>query len=146
MRERFVLCSRVIGLCLVCGGVLLAAGQLPRFFMEPDWSELYPDISGTSSLWNEMAPQLRKHVTKSGHYFWRFALSDMIVQGILPVLLGLYLMRSNNVFVRNCYGDSSDAPFPAEHSPAHEADTEPQELVSKPKDDDSKWKPPEHRG
>ena len=34
---------------------------------------------------------------------WQYALKMLILSGIVPIVMGWYLMRSNNLFVRFCY-------------------------------------------
>jgi hypothetical protein len=99
MREKFELCSKVLGLAVFCYGVIYSLSMIPTYFHQPRADTLVPPsmlntVAGQqfASYMNEAMPRLFAWITV-----------QLFLQGIVPALLGLYLMRSNNLFVRLCY-------------------------------------------
>ncbi|NLH40991.1 MAG: hypothetical protein GX448_04050 [Planctomycetes bacterium] len=104
MRERFELCTKVIGLLLLCGVVVLTFTAIVTFLHRPDY--------GTSQLQGVMMPhplgsqlQTKAQLVTSHCYGW--FLVHMLVLAVGLGALGVYLMRSDNLAVRLCYPDTN---------------------------------------
>ena len=83
MRRYFQLCSKVFGLVLLCTGVMAVLVLLPVTLFYAFYVPLVRSLSV-------------------------FYVLQYLAVSIVPSALGLYLMRSENLFVRHCY------PLPAE--------------------------------
>ncbi len=103
MKEKFELCCKVLGLALFCWGVITALSTIPMYF-----HQLKPDTFLPSILLNSPeGRQLAQEANRAASRTWAWATIQLLLQGITPTLLGLYLMRSNNIFVRRCYPEAS---------------------------------------
>ena len=137
MRDKFELACKIIGLIFFCIGAVYALSTIPMFFQKaPDVSQLYPDLSQVlnQSEINDMQ--------KSASYIWGYALRTIIFFGIIPMLLGFYLMKSNNLFVKLCY-PFEKRNIPVMQTPDIQLDVKPkesQEKVEKPSE--NKYAPP----
>jgi hypothetical protein len=136
MRERFELAVKIVGLVLVCGGILLTVGAVFRLLLEPDWSS-YVEAGLPESVRDSAAPWVAR-LEEAWSAGWKRILADMAVQGVLPIALGLYLLCSGRLAVQWAYpndgakargapsgtlgrGDSGP-PSPAPADPSSEAD------------------------
>lgn len=151
MRETFQLCSKVVGLILIVTGILLSLGQVPRFLHPPEWAgwpgtSLSPflPVSESGQKVIDVQKQWIEDISRTA---WRRAALDLCLQGIVPILLGLYLLRSGDFFVRLAYpaGDltapgSEDRPA---RSPPESPPGTPPPFPSPPeKPTDRKYAPP----
>ncbi len=108
MRERFELHCKTIGLIIFCAGVYSSLSSLPLFLQKaPDITKMIPP----SSLKTLARPDIAglQAITS---YTWRYALMTLVLSGIVPILMGVYLMRSNNLFVHLCYPTPTGSPPP----------------------------------
>lgn len=106
MREKFELCCKVVGLAVFCYGFYYSLSSIPLFFQgEPDVSKMYGE-----ELLQKIHPGLVNQLKESMAYTWKYILKLLILHGIVPMLMGIYLMRSNNLFVRLCYPLAGSSP------------------------------------
>lgn len=147
MRDIFQLICKVVGLGFVCGGFVMAVNTIPLLFTE------YPGDARLQQLWGPMWAALqqneefRQAMQSARVDSWRYPLISLVCKAILPALLGIYLMRSNNVFVRLCYPTrSAPRATPDRTSGAGEA-SRPLEGESEvdSEDSDLKFAPPAYR-
>ncbi len=113
MRERFELHSKTIGLVLFCLGVYSSLNSIVLLVQkQPDVTKMIPSsalqVLGRSGIADMQA---------ATSYAWKYHLRILLLSGIAPLLMGVYLMRSNNLFVRWCYPAATGRP-PAASSPA----------------------------
>ncbi len=109
MRERFELCTKVIGLPLLCGAVVLAFTAILTFIHRPDY--------GTSQQLGVMMPhpfgnQLPTKVQLVASRYYGWFLIHMLVLATSVGALGVYLMRSDNLVVQLCYPHEGGASHP----------------------------------
>jgi hypothetical protein len=99
MKEKFELYCKVVGLIFFCIGFYYCLGSIPLFFQKaPDVTKFVPQ-STLKMLSNTNIAEMKALAS----YVWQYALTMLILSGIVPIVMGWYLMRSNNVFVRFCY-------------------------------------------
>ena len=99
MREKFELCCKVLGLVFFCIGIYYSLSSVPLYFQKaPDVTRLLPQ----SALGGLSTSQIAE-MNASFSYMWRYAVKQLVLLGIVPILMGWYLMRSNNLFVNYCY-------------------------------------------
>jgi hypothetical protein len=99
MRERFELHCRTIGLVLFCiGGYNSLTSVSLLVQKEPDVSRMIPQ-----SALKTLGPSNIAEIQAATSYTWKYTLRALLLSGIAPILMGVYLMRSNNLFVRLCY-------------------------------------------
>ncbi len=91
MRERFQLCSKVIGLLLFLTGVIIVANSGLQYLVSDSW------ISLGQLLTKQEGPKVFDSVLRQVMY-------RTMIHGPVPILFGLYLMYSENLFVKLCYG------------------------------------------
>ncbi len=109
MREKFELCCRVLGLAIFCWGVITALTTIPVYFHQVKADTFLPKVLLNSPEGRQLAEEANKAMSRT----WVWVTVQLFLQGIAPILLGVYLMRSNNLFVRRCYPDAS-GPSPSE--------------------------------
>ncbi|MBN2684532.1 MAG: hypothetical protein JXR40_04590 [Pontiellaceae bacterium] len=135
MREKFTLWCRVIGMILACHSSITILTAVPMFFTKPDVGKLLPSASilGDTAILNQL--------TQSANYMWGHMLLTVVLTGIVPLCLGIYMMKSGRFFINLCYpsngaalGNAPTAVDPTLDLPSKEA-----------KDDDRRWMPPEMR-
>ncbi len=102
MREKFELYSKALGLILVCYGILVSLSMIPVYFDQPTAEMFFPEsiiniphVQEAIEDFNKVFPHTMTWITV-----------HMFLQGALPALLGWYLMRSGNIFVRYCYPEN----------------------------------------
>lgn len=99
MKEKFELYCKVVGLIFFCVGFYYCLSSIPLFFQKaPDVTNILPQ-SFLKPLSNSDIAEIKA----SASYIWQYALKTLILSGIVPIVMGWYLMRSNNLFVRFCY-------------------------------------------
>ncbi len=118
MREKFELHCKTVGLIIFCFGVYSSLSCIPLFLQKaPDVTKMIPQ----SALKTLARPDIAG-LQAATSYTWKYALTTLVLSGIAPILIGVYLMRSNNLFVHLCYPTSTGSPPPAA-SGANEAAT-----------------------
>lgn len=99
MREKFEFYTKIIGLVFFCFGALYALSTIPLFFQKaPDVTQLIPASAMKMFSQADIADMQSR-----ADYLWKHALKMFFFFGIVPMALGVYLMTSNNLFVRFCY-------------------------------------------
>ncbi len=141
MRERFELHCKTVGLIVFCVGVYSSLSSIALFFQKaPDITKMIPQ-----SALKTLAPPAVAELQAATSYTWRYALITLVLSGIAPLLIGVYLMRSNNLFVRRCYPVPTDGLPPALHRtdelPKSSASRQVPERVSD-EGSDSRYAPP----
>lgn len=120
MRDQFELNCKTVGIVLLCVGAYYSLAAVPLFFQrEPDVTRMIP----RSMLRGFTQSQIAEFQAATS-YNWKYALKTLLLSGIAPMLAGLYLMRSNNLFVRLCYpaGHDTSASRPSIGKPVAESD------------------------
>ena len=103
MRDKFELYSKALGLALVCYGVLVSLSMIPVYFDQPTAEMFFSE----SMLNTPLAQEAVEEFNKVFPHTITWISIHMFLQGILPALLGWYMMQSNNFFVRYCYPEKS---------------------------------------
>ena len=138
MREKFELYCKVVGLIFFCVGIYCSLNSIPLFFQKaPDATKIFPQ-STLKMLSNSDIAEMKAGVS----YMWQYALKILILSGIVPILMGWYLMRSNNVFVRFCYPTT---PLTNKDSPQDidlNVSNKKEHNVADKEDPESKYAPP----
>ena len=149
MRDSFELTCKILGLVLVCGGILVAVNIIPRFF--DDYPDEFPFPSeNMAQVWNLLAQneKFRQLSENARAAALRHNLLALACMGLLPVALGVYLMKPNNVFLRLCYPVTArpDAALPAISVPENDDSDEGQRGAGNPErspeEADVKYAPP----
>jgi hypothetical protein len=117
MREKFELHSKTIGLVLFCLGVYSSLNSVVLLIQrQPDATKMIP-----SSALQMLSRSNIADMQATSSYVWKYDLRVLLLSGVAPILMGVYLMRSNNLFVRWCYpavaGNSPAASSPANAPP-----------------------------
>ncbi|MEJ2638720.1 MAG: hypothetical protein P8010_04015 [Desulfosarcinaceae bacterium] len=89
-------CLKILGLMLTAGGIWMACSALASAFNPPNYAELLARIDlppAIKSALEGMQPQRGVVV--------RQVMATFLIQGILPILLGAYLMRFGGWFKRS---------------------------------------------
>jgi hypothetical protein len=106
MREKFELHCKTVGLVLFCIGIYSSLTSLSLLAQKgPDITKLLPQ-----SELKMFAPSYLAEMQATASYARKHALTSLLLSGIAPILLGIYLMRSRNLFVRLCYPDAGGPP------------------------------------
>ena len=109
MREKFELHCKTIGLAIFCIGVYNSLSSVSLSLQkEPDVTKMIPQ----SVLKTLGRPDIAD-AQASASYMRKYTLKTILLAGIAPILMGVYLMRSNNLFVRLCYPTASGSPSSA---------------------------------
>jgi hypothetical protein len=140
MREKFELCTKVFGLILFCLGSLAVVYAVLLLLHRPFLHS--SDFLGDSPHGKQLQDQMAVVMSRANA---RIAV-HILLSGVVPVGLGIYLMRSNNAFVRRCYPqrevalrpESISAPPPADASLSESAGGE-QGTKTRP---DARYAPP----
>jgi hypothetical protein len=98
-KMRFELASRIIGLGLLLAGLYMAVDAAVLVLNIPNLQKAYHPIGIQQQyfIWISV-DQLDA--------FWRNLVASVIFKSIVPMLLGLYLMKPNNAFSGYCYPES----------------------------------------
>jgi hypothetical protein len=89
-------CLKILGLLLTAGGIWMACSALALAFNPPNYAELLARIDlppAIKTALEGMQPQ--------GNVLLRQAMATFLIQGVLPILLGVYLMRFGGWFKRS---------------------------------------------
>ena len=81
-RKKFELASKIIGLVCIIGGVFISIEAVLIYLNFPDLFSL---------------------AGKTGSRLWRNVFATFLIQGTLPILMGVYLMHSGNIFIDWAY-------------------------------------------
>jgi hypothetical protein len=109
MREKFELHCKTVGLVAFCFGAFYVLTSIPLFFQKaPDVTRMVPQSALMPPLVRSELAQMQAGMS----YIWKHALQVLLISGIAPLLMGIYLMRSNNLFVRLCYPERSGQAAP----------------------------------
>jgi hypothetical protein len=141
MRERFELHSKTVGLVVFCIGAYNSLSSGVLFLQgEPDVTKMMPSSTLKLLPRSDVAA-----LQTSTSYVRKYALKALLLSGIAPLLLGFYLMRSNNLFVRLCYPAISGNPPSAPSGPDGPVKRNVSAKVAGSPDDrkpDSRYAPP----
>ncbi len=103
-KAKFEFVSKVIGLIIVCSGIVTAIGLAYLIiFLGNDYNQLHQiNLNvpfGSKELNNVLYAmfQIERQL-----YF------KILILSLLPIPFGMYLMNSNNLFVRYCYPEEGD--------------------------------------
>jgi hypothetical protein len=89
-------CLKLLGLILTAGGIWMACSALAFAFNPPDYAELLARIDlppAIKTALEGMQPQ--------GSVLLRQATATFLIQGLVPILLGAYLLRFGGWFKRS---------------------------------------------
>ena len=149
MKQKFQLWSKIIGLFVISSSVVTVIFLVGMLFLgQPDYNEITDSLSYNN-------PQLQALLKSSLRYerqyftaiidFEKKFLIQFAIISLLPIPFGLYLMRSNNFFVRLAFPEKKSLEETIIES------REQKDFLEKvayqpapPKDDDSRWKPPNY--
>jgi hypothetical protein len=140
MRDRFELNCKTVGLVFLCIGAYYALTAVPLFFhKEPDVTEIFP-----RSMFQGLTQSDIADIRAASANLWKYALRTLVLTGIAPMLTGLYLMRSNNLFVRLCYPTrgANLTPPPSISTTVAELDAAPKAGNADERKPESKYAPP----
>jgi hypothetical protein len=141
MRDRFELNCKTVGLVFFCIGAFYALTAIPLFLRKPaDIKRMVPQSALRVFSEADIA-----ELQAATSYTWKYALKTLLLSGIAPMLTGLYLMRSNNLFVRLCYPirGGKSAPSPGITTAVAEPDAAPKAAGnSDERKPESKYAPP----
>jgi predicted membrane protein len=102
MREKFELSCKIIGLVVFCFGVIYFLIALGFFLIRLDAMQLLPQSARALYSESQVA-----EVRATASYLGVYVIKLLIFWGVLFVLVGIYLMKSNNLFVKLCYPKKS---------------------------------------
>jgi hypothetical protein len=104
-------------------------------FMGPDMSRVMvaPEWAAETDLWKQAAEAAKQ----SGEYAWAWALLVIVVSGVIPLCLGLYLMKSGRLIINLCYPEQKTVP---EDRPVVEDSKSTSQSAAK--EDDRRFMPP----
>jgi hypothetical protein len=89
-------CLKVLGLILTAGGIWMACSALAFAFNPPNYAELLARI--------DLPPAIKTAIEgmqPQGSVLLRQVTATFLIQGLLPILLGAYLLRFGNWFKRS---------------------------------------------
>ncbi|MDF3128831.1 hypothetical protein P0Y35_06460 [Kiritimatiellaeota bacterium B1221] len=111
---------------------------LPMLFHRPDFSSAsLSSVFGNSSAMRQFA----KEMGQLEKAMWWDILVLIVLSGVCPFLLGLYMMRSGAIFVKICYPDEGISDLTRSMSHPPESST----VAPDPAQDDRRYMPPEMR-
>jgi hypothetical protein len=137
-RQWFQLSTKVVGLFLLCQGILGALTAATLFFHELDVTRLTPP-----SVIKGLSPDQIQGLQSVASYTWRYGMEQLFLTGIIPIVFGCYLLRAENAVVRLCY------PRPDQGPPGSEPQVGPPRNTPTGEDtatDEGKYAPPGYRG
>ncbi|HAK95735.1 MAG TPA: hypothetical protein DCM87_12245 [Planctomycetes bacterium] len=97
-RQSFQLACRIVGLVLLCQGIIAALGAVALFFHDPDAARMLP-----AGVAKTLPPEYVGDLRAAASYVWKHAMEQLLLTGIIPMVLGGYLLRAENIVVRLCY-------------------------------------------
>lgn len=89
-------CLKILGLIVTAGGIWMACSALAFAFNPPNYAELFTRI--------DLPPAIRaalEGMQPQGSALLRQVTATFLIQGLLPILLGAYLMRFGGWFKRS---------------------------------------------
>jgi hypothetical protein len=98
MREKFELACKIIGLVLFCSSIFVLLSGIAIFVKLLDVTETIPQSSKALLTQSQIAEL--QNISSSMRIMYS---TIVIFFGIMAMLLGIYLMKSNNLFVKLCY-------------------------------------------
>lgn len=137
MREKFELCVKVVGLVLLSLGILVVVNAILIFFLNP-----FRDFSSSMLSGSPLAQQFQDQVARE---LWNARIRTTVftsLSGIATVMIGVYLMRSNNLIVRLCYPPMDGSMQPGTASGPSQVDMT---LSGAPAQEQGRTNPPETR-
>ncbi len=105
MREIFQLICKVVGLGFVCGGLILVLNALHHFFGGSSNEQLVRSVLSPFQALLQQQGELQPFVEAERNPFLRSVVISLVFHGLIPILFGMYLMKSSNTFVSRCYPD-----------------------------------------
>ena len=108
MKDKIEFVSKVIGLLIVCSGIVSAIGlTYLTIFLGSDYNQLQQ-----INLNNPFGSKELNNALYAMFQIERQLYVKLLILSLLPIPFGMYLMKSNNIFVRYCCpeeGDESNA-------------------------------------
>ena len=98
MREKFELASKIIGLVFWGLGFVAFVSAVLIFILKPDVIQMLPESA--RAVYNQQ--QIRELREINSQVVNRTIIIAAMI-GVVQILLGVYLMKSNNLFVKICY-------------------------------------------
>ncbi|MBN1972714.1 MAG: hypothetical protein JW787_03690 [Sedimentisphaerales bacterium] len=98
MREKFELSCKIIGLVFWGFGLMTIVCSILIFILRPDVTHILPE-SGRAMYSQSQINELR---TVTNYTTNRYVLI-FAMMSVFEVIFGVYLMKSNNLFIKLCY-------------------------------------------
>ena len=104
MKNKIEFVSKVIGLVIVCSGIVSAIGLAYLIiFLGTDYNQLQ-HINLFNSFWSREL----NNALYAMFQIERQVYIKLLVLSLLPIPFGMYLMKSNNILVRYCCPEEAD--------------------------------------
>jgi hypothetical protein len=104
MKDKIEFVSKVIGLVIVCSGIVSAIGLAYLIiFLGTDYNQLQHINSYNSFGSRELNNALYAMFQIERQFYIK-----LLILSLLPIPFGMYLMKSSNIFVRYCCPDEAD--------------------------------------
>ena len=133
MQSTFELVSKSIGLVVVVAGLVIGARILPEvIFVQRPYFGTIP---------SEQAEAMSRLFGSPGESRSR-AIVALLFQGLLPVLLGMYLLRSDNYFVRLAYPNRREDQSETQHTAVTPSKPRQEATGADTPKSDAKYAPP----
>ncbi len=133
MREKFQLASKIIGLVFWGLGFITFVCVILIFVLKPDAMQMLPESA--RAVYNQS--QI-KELRLAGSYVLNRYVIIVAMISVFEMFLGVYLMGSNNIFVKLCYPfENQIMPSP---TPDIQLDIKSSEVQTKPSEE--KYAPP----
>jgi hypothetical protein len=98
MREKFELACKIVGLALYVSSILVLFSGIAIFIILLDTAKTIPH--STQALMTQTQIAELRDMSSSMRNMYTFI---VLFFGIIEMLLGIYLMKSNNLFIKLCY-------------------------------------------
>ena len=98
MREKFELACKIIGLVLFVSSIFVLFSGIAIFITLSDTAKTIPQ--STQALMTQTQIAELRDMSSSMRNMYTFI---VLFFGIIEMLLGIYLMKSNNLFIKLCY-------------------------------------------
>ncbi len=136
MREKFELASKIIGLVFWGFGFITFVCVILIFVLKPDAMQMLPESA--RAVYNQS--QIKELQNMTNYATYRYILVLAIVS-VFEVFFGVYLMNSNNLFIKLCYPfENQNIPSPTPDIQLEIKTKESQMESKKPSED--KYAPP----
>jgi len=133
MRGKFELASKIIGLVFWGLGFITLVFAILVFILKPDALRILPESARAIYSQTEI-----KELRSAGSYIMNRYVIIAAMMSVFEVFFGVYLMKSNNIFVKLCYPfEDQIMPSP---TPDIQLDIKSSEVQTKPSED--KYAPP----